>query len=212
MRIIGINGSPRRSWNTAKMVQSALDGAASVGAETKCYDLFAMDFRGCSSCFECKRLGGESYARCAMRDDLTPLLEDILTCDGFVLGSPVYFGDVTACVRALLERLWFAGLAYSKDGRQLYERKVPSKLLFTMNAPFENFHKNLNESITGTMERFLGPTELIESVGTRQFDDFAKYETSMFDVPTVMKRHEEVFPLDLKKAFDAGVALAKGDA
>ena len=191
------------------MLQSALDGAVSAGAEVTRYDLFSMDYKGCSSCFGCKRLGGESYGSCAMRDDLTPVLDDVLSCDGFFLAAPIYFNDLPACVRAFLERLWFAGLAYSKDHRALYEKKVPCRLLFTMNAPFENFHKNLNEGTVATMERFLGPTELIESVGTMQFDDFSKYETSMFDVPTVLKRHEEVFPQDLKKAFDAGVALAQ---
>jgi len=209
MKIIGLNGSPRREWNTAQMVKSALDGAKSAGAEVVYYDLFAMDFKGCSSCFGCKRLGGTSYGKCAMRDELTQVLDDVLSSDGFFLGAPIYYGDVTACVRAFLERLWFAGMAYSSGERNLYPKKVPCRLLFTMNAPFENFHKHLNESVVGAMTNLVGPTELIEAVGTKQFDDFSKYETSMFDVPTVLKRHEEVFPLDLEKAYDAGVALAQ---
>lgn len=209
MRIIGLNTSPRRDWNTAKMVKNALEGAKSAGAEVQFYDLFSMNYKGCASCFGCKRLGAATYGTCALRDELTPVLEDVLSCDGFFLGAPIYFGDVTACARAFLERLWFAGLAYNKEHMVLYKKRVPCRLLFTMNAPFENFHKSLNESVIGAMSAFVGPTELIEATDTLQFDDYSKYETAMFDVPAKLKRHEEVFPEDLKKAYDAGVALAE---
>lgn len=208
MKIIIVNGSPRKDWNTAQMLRSAEAGCRDGGAETVYYDLYDLDFKGCRSCFACKRLGGPSYARCGWQDGLTPVLDDILAGDGLILGSPIYFGDVTADVRALLERLWFAGLAYSRDHKPLYPRRIPVKLIFTMNAPEPNFHRSLNESILGGMERFLGPAELLEAVGTLQFDDYSKYETSMFDVPERQKRHREVFPQDLQKAFALGRSLA----
>jgi multimeric flavodoxin WrbA len=208
MRIIGLNGSPRRDRNTAKMVQAALDGAQDAGADVKLYDLYSLNFKGCSSCFECKRLGGEVYGRCAINDELTPVLEDVLASDGFFLGSPIYFGDVTASVRAFLERLWFAGLAYNTDRMVVYTRRVPCRLLFTMNAPFEDFNKSLNDSIISAMTRFVGPTELIEAVDTMQFDDYGKYETQMFNVAAKLRRNREVFPKDVKKAYRAGNQLA----
>jgi multimeric flavodoxin WrbA len=46
MKIIGINGSPRKDWNTAMMVESALSGATDAGAETKLYHLSDIDFKG----------------------------------------------------------------------------------------------------------------------------------------------------------------------
>lgn len=210
MRIIALNCSPRKGWNTAQMLESALKGAADAGAETQFYNLYSMNYRGCSSCFECLRLGGPSHGRCAMKDELKPVLDDVLSCDGFFVGSPVYFNDVTACCRAFLERLWFGGLRYSKDFRSMYERKVPSRYILTTNAPMEGFHKALNEGLIRTMTGFLGPTDIIEANNTWQFDDYSKYDADMFDVEDRRRHREEVFPKDLKKAYDAGAALAQG--
>ena len=71
MRIIAVNGSPRKKWNTAALIDSALDGARSLGAETQRVDLYDLDYKGCVSCFACKKLGGKSYGRCAVKDGLT---------------------------------------------------------------------------------------------------------------------------------------------
>ena len=54
MKVIAINASPRRKWNTATLLQSALEGAASQGAETELVHLYDLDFKGCTSCFACK--------------------------------------------------------------------------------------------------------------------------------------------------------------
>ncbi|MCF0121304.1 MAG: flavodoxin family protein, partial [Oscillospiraceae bacterium] len=178
MKVVAINGSPRKEWNTAQMIKSAAKGAEDMGAEVKYYDLIDLKFKGCVSCFACKRLGGKSYGRCAQCDALKPVLDDILTADALIIGSPVYFSDVTADVRALCERLWFPGLAYSKENQAIYGRRIPVKIIFTENCPFPGFHKALNEHIVGTMDRLIGPAELLESVGTLQFDDYSKYETS----------------------------------
>jgi len=211
MRIIALNCSPRKGWNTAQMLDSALKGAASAGAETQLYNLYSMNVHGCASCFECLRLGGESHGKCALKDDLKPVLDDVLSCDGFFVGSPVYFNDVTACCRAFLERLWFGGLAYSKERRTLYERRVPSRYILTTNAPQEGFHKDLNAGLIRTMSAFLGDSEILEANNTWQFDDYSLYDADMFDVEDRRRQREEVFPKDLQKAFDAGVALAKGN-
>ena len=89
MKVIAINGSPRKKWNTATLLQHALDGAASQGAETKLYHLADYDFRGCRSCFACKRIGSSSYGKCALRDGLTPILEEIdREADALIIGTP----------------------------------------------------------------------------------------------------------------------------
>ena len=213
MKVIGINGSPRKNWNTYKMVESALKGCSDAGAETKFYHLHELNFKGCSSCFACLRLGGPSYGKCAMRDDLTQVLDDVLSADVLIVGSPVYFGDITAGLRAFCERLWFAGLSYAEDRRILYTRRFPVKIIFTTNAPTFAFHTHLNESIINSMTRFIGPTELIEANSTWQFDDYSKYEAGVFDVERKQKRHEEVFPQDLQNAYEMGRrAVAEAEA
>lgn len=76
MKVYAINGSPRKSWNTAMLLENALKGAAAQGAETELIHLYDLNFKGCTSCFGCKLKGGKSYGKCAMRDDLTPVLEN----------------------------------------------------------------------------------------------------------------------------------------
>ncbi len=51
MKVIAINGSPRKRWNTATLLEKALEGAASQGAETELIHLYDIDFKGCTSCF-----------------------------------------------------------------------------------------------------------------------------------------------------------------
>jgi multimeric flavodoxin WrbA len=186
------------------MVESALKGAADAGAETKLYHLRDLDFKGCVSCFACLRLGAPTHGKCSYPDALKPVLDEILESDGLIIGSPVYVGDVTAAVRALFERLWFGGLAYNPEHMILYPRRIPVKIIFTTNAPQEGFHTHLNESVLGAMDRFIGPTEIIEANDTLQFDDYSKYDASMFDVAAKQKRHKEHFPLDLQRAYETG--------
>ena len=65
MKVIGINGSPRKNCNTATMVKKALDGAQSKGAKTELIHLYDLDYKGCKSCFACKLKDGKSYGICA---------------------------------------------------------------------------------------------------------------------------------------------------
>lgn len=71
MKVIAINGSPRKNWNTATLLEKALDGAKSVGADVEMIHLYDLSFKGCTSCFACKRKGSQLNGKCAMKDDLT---------------------------------------------------------------------------------------------------------------------------------------------
>lgn len=88
MKVYAINGSPRKKWNTATLLEKALEGAASKGAETELVHLYDLDFKGCTSCFSCKLKEGKSYGNCAMNDGLTPVLSKLAEADAF---SPAGF-------------------------------------------------------------------------------------------------------------------------
>ena len=132
MKVIGINGSPRKNRNSATVLKEALKGAESAGAETEKIDLFSLKYTGCLSCFSCKRLGGESFARCALKDDLTEVLEKILEADAVIISAPIYYADVPGAVRNLYERLLFPPNLYSVDGSTGYTRRIPVGLIYTM--------------------------------------------------------------------------------
>ena len=87
MKVIAINGSPRKNWNTAIMLQSALEGAKSGGAETELINLYDYEYKGCVSCFSCKRKGSKTDGLCAYKDALTPILEKCKEADAVIHGN-----------------------------------------------------------------------------------------------------------------------------
>jgi multimeric flavodoxin WrbA len=210
MKIIGINGSPRKGWNTHLLIEEALKGAASKGAETEMIHLYDMRFRGCISCFACKQK--ENPRHCAFADELLPVLGRIGRCDGLILGSPIYIGEVTASMRALIERLTFQYITYNTEKSTFFDRHIPVLSIYTMNVSetqmkgfgYEEkfaFYEGRYNQILG------GPAKTLVSTETLQTDEYEKYEMSMFDGAARKKRRAEVFPLDLKKAFQMGAGL-----
>ncbi|MDR3602136.1 MAG: flavodoxin family protein [Desulfosporosinus sp.] len=212
MKVIAVNGSPRKKWNTATLLQKALEGAKSVGAQTEIIHLYDLNFKGCISCFACKRKNSKNIGHCAMQDDLTNVLEKVLKSDVLLLGSPIYFGDVTAGIRAFLERLLFSNLSYNERHRSVFQGKLSSGFIYTMNVPEEFLKKvNYEEALFQTNKNLLqilgGPSEYMISTDTYQFDDYSKYEASMFDEKHKSQVKAEQFPIDCQRAFDMGVQL-----
>ncbi len=213
MKVIAINGSPRKKWNTATLLEKAIEGAVSQGAETRLIHLYDLNFRGCISCFACKKRGGENYGTCAVQDDLTSIYAEIKEASALILGSPIYFGDVTGIMRSFLERLLFPYLAYESPPRTLFPREIQTVWIYTMNAPEESAKRldydrlfSANESV---MRMVFGHSESIMSYNTYQFSDYSTMVADRFDVEQKEKRRREIFPKDCQKAYDMGVALTK---
>jgi multimeric flavodoxin WrbA len=145
--------------------------------------LVEFKYQGCISCFACKRKNTEYIGKCAMNDELTPILEQAMAADAIVLGSPIYIGDITGMMRSFLERLIFMNISYSnkeswqgtphKNGAFIYTmnvNKVQSKLfsyIYLMN--------------TGVLKKFGGYTAQLLSTNTYQFNDYSQYDASNFD-------------------------------
>ncbi|MHB9291127.1 hypothetical protein Holit_00199 [Hollandina sp. SP2] len=210
MRIIAINGSPRKNWNTDTLLQKALEGAAAKKAETELIHLYDLDYRGCVSCFACKIKGG-SY-KCALQDGLTPVLEKLKSMDALVFGSPIYFMSVASGISAFLERFLFPYIKYSREVPSLFPKKIPTGFIYTMNAAekgIERFKASLN-SYERFTEMVLGEKPiLLYSYNTYQYSDYNKYESSIFNEKEKAKHREKQFPLDCQAAFDMGIRLVK---
>jgi multimeric flavodoxin WrbA len=178
MKVIAINGSPRKKWNTATLLEKSLEGAVSEGAETELIHLYDLDYKGCTSCFACKVKDGKSYGKCAMKDELTPVLEKLENVDAVILGSPIYLGNSTGEMRSFLERYIFPYLVYSTNPISLFPKDIPVGYIYTLGAKeeqldFFGFHKlmELNEGVT---KRIFGYSESMYSTDTYQFDDYSK--------------------------------------
>ena len=90
MKVVAFNGSPRKKeWNTITLLNSALEGSASKGAETELVHLYDLKFSGCISCFACKKLDRKRDGICAVKDDLTDVLDRVRTADALIIGTPV---------------------------------------------------------------------------------------------------------------------------
>jgi len=209
MNILAICGASNKSRNTATMLKSAFDGAMSVlGTDGEIVYLYDLEFRGCIGCHSCKLLDESKFAQCAVRDGLTPVLEKAINADVLLIGSPIYFSDITGETRSFLERYLFPGMTYNKDRVPTYPKRTKVGWVFTMNAPGE-FYKDFFGGLVGMTNRIIGESEYVMAYQTQQFEDYTKYAATMFDVDMVKKRHIEQFPKDCETAFDMGKRLAE---
>ena len=196
MKVMGFNGSPRKKkWNTVTLLDNALQGARSAGAETELVQLYDLSFSGCISCFSCKKLSRKEDGICAVEDDLSPVLDWVKEADALIIGTPVYYGSESAATRAFLERFCFPYLKYAKNMQSLFPRRINTALIYTMNVPEEMLEPMSYDRIFNRtkmmLERHFGPCELFLSTNTLQYDDYDQFESEIFDKEAKVKRHAE---------------------
>lgn len=208
-KIIIIDGGPRKNFNTASMLQSFAEGAASVSdqIEVKTVRLYGLDYKGCISCLACKLKDKVSNV-CKFKDALTPVLEDIATADGLVLGSPNYFGEVTGQMRAFLERLVFPWLSYN-DYSITAPKRMPVVLVETQNGSPMGNNCNGYGTMEGPIARALGEPERLFAYNTYQVKDYSRYELAGFSEEAKRRYRDEHWQNDLQQARDAGRRMAE---
>lgn len=117
-KIIAINGSPRKNGNTETVLDAFLRGAEKVGSETKKFRLSELEFRNCRGCNACHKKGV-----CVLKDDLTPLFDEILKSDILVLASPIYSMTVSAEMKAFIDRGQFLWAQKFKTQTLVFDEK-----------------------------------------------------------------------------------------
>ena len=213
MKALFINGSPRKNWNTFKLLESAMKGAAEAGAEGELVNLYDNAFKGCISCFACKLKNNKTNGLCAFKDALTPTLEKARAADVIVIGSPVYFSNPTGVVRAFMERLLFPVLRYDLNDRTIIKKIVPTAMIYTMNCP-EDYMEHVNYPVLlspneQALKMLFGYCETLYSCDTRQFTDYSRYDVTMYNGEHKIQHQAEQFPKDLEKAFELGKRLVE---
>ncbi len=211
MKMIILNGSPRKNWNTAMMLKEVQKGAESVGAETEYVDLYDLSYTGCRSCLACKRKDGKR-CHCFWNDDLSPLIDRIFVADALIIGSPIYLGDITSQVHALIERLHFCALSYD-DYENYFKGKVDVGVILTMNAPkafYKLAYRKKAKELAQSLKVLNGSMEVYACCDTLQVDDYSKYNMATFSEKHKKEMRENQFPRDLEKAFQMGARLSGG--
>lgn len=118
MKVIGINGSRRANGNTSIIIREVFHVLNENGIETELVQLGGLSVQGCSGCGNCFKT---QNGKCIMNDDIiNTILTKVSQADGIILGSPVYFADVTPEMKAFIER---AGMV-SKANENIFKHKV----------------------------------------------------------------------------------------
>ena len=211
-----VNGSPRKNWNTAKMLDNAIQGATEAGAECEMVHLYDINFHGCKSCFACKIKNSKTNGVCAIKDDLRPVLERARQCDVLVLGSPVYYSYPTGDLRSFMERLMFpVGTYMYENGKHitLRDKVIPTAMIFTMNCP-EDYMKQIGyptllEENTKVMADIFGYSETLYACNTYQFIDYSRYDFNLFSEEDKRRYRDEHFAIDLQNARNLGRRLVE---
>ena len=99
VKIIGIIGSPRNNGNTAYLVEKSLEAAKEAGADIESIYLGKLKMEPCNACDICKLTG-----ECPKDDDINEVLSKLQKAHGIIIGSPVYFGNVSSQLKILMDR------------------------------------------------------------------------------------------------------------
>ena len=101
MRIVGVVCSPRKEGNTEIMVCEALSAIKELGGETELITVADKTIKPCEGCYTCIEKG-----TCRIDDDMQDIYPALLRADGIILGTPVYFLNVTAQAKAVMDRIY----------------------------------------------------------------------------------------------------------
>ncbi|MGM0376102.1 MAG: flavodoxin family protein [Bacteroidota bacterium] len=128
MKVLAINGSPRKAGNTEFMIQEVLKPLKSEGIETEVVQIGGKEVNGCNACGVCRQ---KKDGRCHIPNELlNQCIEKMEVADGIILGSPVYFADVTSELKALID---VSGYALRGAGNPL-RRKIGAGVVVARRA------------------------------------------------------------------------------
>ncbi|MBQ7993889.1 MAG: flavodoxin family protein [Solobacterium sp.] len=149
--------------------------------------------------------------RCCWKDDLSPLIERIFSADTLIIGTPIYMGDITSQVHALIERLHFCALSYD-DYSNYFTGRVNTGIILTMNAnqAFYNLaYRKKAKELARSFRQLNGTVEVLPVFDTLQVADYTRYDMSSFNAEHKKERREKQFPEDLKKLLNLGLNSAQ---
>lgn len=188
MKIIGINGSPRIGGNTDILVDKALEGAKSKGAEVEKIILNVLKF---SPCQECENLPDD--VNCILNDDMQIVYRKIIDADGIILGSPIFFGSVSAQMKMMIDRFqcfWRAKFVLKKV---LFKKKKAGGFIAVASSSKKDFFENAKSIVKNLFV-------CIDTVYK------AELFCSKIDEKGSILGHSEL----LEKAFELGAVVAGG--
>ena len=128
MKVVAFNGSPRKEGNTFQSLQVVMAELQKEGIETELIQVGGKALHGCTACYGCYK---NKDRECVIKkDDLNSYVAKMIEADGMIIGSPVYFSNVTSEVKAFMDR---AGLV-ARANDYLLDKKVGAAVLAVRRA------------------------------------------------------------------------------
>ncbi|MBN2397321.1 MAG: flavodoxin family protein [Deltaproteobacteria bacterium] len=181
MRILAFNGSPRKQGNTSAIIGSMLEGARSEGAQTTEVRLHDIGMKGCMGCLSCR----DNPGFCKQRDGLSEHLEAVKTCDGIVIGCPIYMYRICGQMKLFVDRVYSL---YANRPEGGYDAMVPPgktyALVISQGAPDPNQYARSIRWLAGMTGTGLGMVPVGQIIHTNSDAEPAREDT---------KRLEEAF-------------------
>ena len=181
-------GSPRKKGNTYLLVEEMQRAFKENGAESEILYLYDMNFKGCIACYYCKK---NSTSKCILEDDMQKVYKALETSDAFVIASPIYFCEVTAETRKVLERFF---PYYDMYLTSSFPKGKKAAFIFTQNQPNKELFQN---NIEMTMN-------MIKMLGVEVVDHMLGYNLDKGSKPLVTDPVNKQF---MEKAYEIGKKL-----
>ncbi len=180
MKILNILGSPRKSGTSTRIARAFTDTAAHFDAQVVEYPLNTMPYRGCQGCEGCHTRADS----CVLRDDLTPLLDDLYEAEFVVLSSPIYFGDTCGQFKCFYDRMWSLVDTKGEEGIRTRLPAGKTALLVLTQVDAAGAHRDVVERYTMYLELYGFEVHIITAPGLRlepngEIDRYAEQATEL---------------------------------
>lgn len=173
---------------------------------TRYINLYDLTFMGCHGCLACKSKGVENPCHCYWKDELSPVLDEILQANHLVIGSPIYLENVTGAFRSLMERLCFPALSYETLASD-YNGKIDVDIVLDMGVTKDTYERSYQKRIEEEMIFFQllnGTVKIHPFCDTMQVKDASKYYMAGIDTDSKRERHDKRFSEELARAYAIG--------
>ncbi|MEA3489752.1 MAG: flavodoxin family protein [Candidatus Omnitrophota bacterium] len=191
MKVLGLLGSPRKGGNTDVLLEKALEGAGSSGAETEKLVLNDLDIAPCQE-REYENINEEGLS--VVEDDIQLIFRAIKEADALIVASPVFFGSLSAQTKTMIDRFQCVWLAKNILHRDVFGKRMKGGFICVEASEREDFFDNARSIV----RHFFATINI-------------SYEEELFS-PGVEKKGDVLEKSDvLRKAYDMGKALAGSD-
>jgi len=137
MKVVALNGSPRKKGNTFHCIKVVFEELRKKGIKTELIQLGSSAIHGCRACYSCFK---KKNNRCIQKDDFNAFFMKMLEADGIIIGSPTYFSNVSTEVKALIDRAGLVSIA----NNHVLKRKVGAAVVAVRRAGAAHVYSSIN--------------------------------------------------------------------